>query len=315
MLRAAVVIVLSLLFAGSALAQESPEFDKRMKNGKGFVDEQKYDRALEEFEKAHRAKPHSKGAVFNMAYCLMKLNRLEESLARFEAYVGMNPGRSKAQKGRLFVDQISTELAKTRALVTVECDPGDVTIFIDGQEIRQSGSTPASFWALPGKRQLDLKRPGYHDFGKEFMATAGREISLNFSLVKREDGLTIEGGNGTGNGRKVEPTDAGVGPGPYVTMGLGGAVAAGGAVLYYLSWSDFNDVNSAADPDSPENDSKWNEAVDRAYISYALMGVGGAALVGGIIWAAAAGPDDEPKSAFNLVPTPGGAAASWGFVF
>lgn len=312
MLRAAVVIALSLLVAGGALAQESPEFDKCMKSGKRFVDEQKYEQALGEFQKAHRTKPHSKGAVFNMAYCLMKLNRLEESLARFEAYVGMNPGRSKAQKARLFVDQISTELARNRALVTVEADPGDVTVYLDGQEVPQSGSTPMSFWSRPGKRILDLKRPGYHDFSKEFMATAGKEITLNISLVKKEDGLTIEGGNG--KGRKVDPA-GGPGPGPYITMGLGGAVAVGGGVLCIMSKSDFDDVNASDDPDSPENETKWNDAVDRAYIGYALMGVGGAALVGGVVWAIAAGPDSEASTSFNVVPTPGGAAGTFGFTF
>jgi len=100
-------------FPISALGQqEDPSFRKAMDAGKAAVDKGDYGEALIHFEEALARDPSSKGVVFNMGYCLLKLERYEEAISRFQAFIGMNPGEEKAEKARLYVEVAKKELAK-----------------------------------------------------------------------------------------------------------------------------------------------------------------------------------------------------------
>jgi tetratricopeptide (TPR) repeat protein len=87
--------------------------------------------------------------------------------------------------------------------------------------------------------------------------------------------------------------DEGPGPYPWVVVGLGGAIAIGGGVLLGVG---INNENTAAEacPDRrdppnrencPENFAQLgNEGIAMQRAGAVLLGVGGAAIVGGIVW-------------------------------
>jgi len=298
-------------FALSALAQTESDFDRHMRVGKQYVDDKEYDKALQEFRDAFRAKPSSKGAVFNIAYCLLRLNRLEAALNKFEAYIGMNPAKEKSQKARIFVEQISMELSKTRALVTITTEPSGASVYLDGHPAGDFPKTPASFWATYGRHKLVLKLAGYVTRSKTISLKKGSKVTENFALVKEEKRIVIQD-------KPVEkkPSYAG----PWVTFGVGTATAAAGLVVYLLALQDFRDADEFYD--SPEKETEYttmyNDARNKAIAGDLLMIAGGAAAVGGIIWRIAAGTkarQGAKKSAFGICPTEDGLFGSFALTF
>src|SRR6185436_18586535 len=84
------------------------------------------------------------------------------------------------------------------------------------------------------------------------------------------------------------------GPGamPWVLVGVGGAMMAGGGVLLLLALNDIHDVEH---PDGMD----WSEVSDanaaapiKSGIGFALLGVGAAGVAAGLIWALGS-PNDE----------------------
>ena len=297
------------VLAPAIRAQENPEYDKYMAQGKAFVDKQDYDGALDRFTKAHRHKPSSKGVVFNIAYCLMRLKRLDESIARFEAYIGMNPGTAKIQKARMFINQMKEELAQTQARLTIETDPPGARVLLDGKEPASGTMTPVVLWAPAGQRVLDITMPGFRKITKTFTAVAGKDSTMSFTLVKSvpENPITPpRDPTGKATARRS--------PAPWVLLGIGAGVAAGGGALYLVARSKFIEANK--DPESSTFDSDWESATNLAYAGYGLLGVGGATAVSGLIWGLARkgeggrgkaeGERRKETVTFGLIPLPGG---------
>lgn len=93
----------------------------------------------------------------------------------------------------------------------------------------------------------------------------------------------------------------GPGPGPWITIGVGAASVASGAVLFGLGQRDQNQVENAPPGSSY---SSVQEAAERGpkrtKTGIALMGVGGAAVVGGIIWQLTGGHEEKmPEVSFG----------------
>jgi hypothetical protein len=290
-----------VLLTPTVSAQENPEYDKFMAAGKTFVDKQDYAKALGQFTKAHRHKPSSKGVVFNIGYCLMRLTRLDESIARFEAYIGMNPGTAKIQKARMFINQMKEDLSQTQGRVTVETEPPGARVLLDGKEPASGTMTPVVLWAPAGQRVLDITMPGFQKVTKTFTAVAGKDSTMSFTLVRAvpKDPITPpEGPSGKVTAKRS--------PAPWVLLGIGIGVAAGGGALYFVARDKFIQANK--DPESPTFDTDWESATTLAYAGYGLLGVGGATAVSGLIWGLARGGKKAPeKAAFGLTPLPGGA--------
>jgi tetratricopeptide (TPR) repeat protein len=275
-----------------------------MEAGKKYVDEKNYEAALTQFTKALAINPAARGAVFNMAYCLLRLERLEEALGKFEAYIGMNPGKTKAAKARLFVEQITTELGKTRQMLTVNSSPGGAEVYLDGKRAGDSPETPTSLWLAPGQHRLEVKLVGYEPVVKTVVAEAGARSTENFVLVKAKDGGTTV---------VVGKPPAGKKPsygGSAALVALGGATLAGGIVLYAVGYG------KAGDPDS--TDDEYNQGRSLAIAGDICMGVGGAATLAGIIWMGATAAKRKKlaqPTAFGIFPVRDGVVGSVGFSF
>lgn len=86
----------------------------------------------------------------------------------------------------------------------------------------------------------------------------------------------------------------GPGPGPWITIGVGAAALATGAVFVGLGQRDQNQVESATPGSSY---SMVEEMADRGprrtKTGVALMAVGGAGIIGGVIWQLTGGHEEE----------------------
>ena len=86
----------------------------------------------------------------------------------------------------------------------------------------------------------------------------------------------------------------GPGPGPWITIGVGSAALVSGAVLLGLGQRDQNKVESAPPGSSfSAVEDMAERGPRRTKAGIALLGVGGAAVIGGIIWQLTGGHEEE----------------------
>lgn len=95
----------------------------------------------------------------------------------------------------------------------------------------------------------------------------------------------------------------GPGPGPWITIGAGGATLVTGAVLLGLGQKDQNDVESAPPGSSFSSvETQADRGPRRTKTGIALIGVGGAAVLGGVIWQLTGG-HEEAMPEVSIGPT------------
>lgn len=312
MKQAAVFFALALI-SFQAAAQPVSEFDLLMDRGKKQVDQKNYAGALEEFEAAARVKPSSKGAVFNIAYCLMRMGRHVEAEGKFEAYVGMNPGEAKAGKAKHFLDQVRQELLATKARVRVESDPSGAQFYLDGDRSVEPMITPVSLWLSPDKHSIEVELSGRRSRTEIFEVKAGERRTVKLTLRPLEPvpvvildptpvapvtplPLKVEDIVGKGGGN----------PWAYATLGLGVSLLAGGAAVCLLAGEKFDDAEAQRlEGQMEQYDDSYDNARTQMYTGYGMLAVGGTAALGGLIWTVASSIA-EPPAAVSFVPAQDG---------
>jgi tetratricopeptide (TPR) repeat protein len=86
----------------------------------------------------------------------------------------------------------------------------------------------------------------------------------------------------------------GPGPGPWITIGVGSASLVTGAVLFGFGQRDQNAVENAEPGSSYSTvEEMADRGPKRTKAGIALMGVGGAAVIGGIIWQLTGGHEEK----------------------
>jgi len=312
MKRIAVIFVLALI-SFQAAAQPVSEFDLLMDRGKKQVDQKNYARALEEFQAAAKVKPSSKGAVFNIAYCFMQMGRHEEAEAKFEAYIGMNPGEAKAGKAEHFLGQVREELLAIKARVHVETDPSGAKLYVDGDHAIEPLITPASVWLRPDKHSVDVVLAGHKPLTEFFEVEAGERRSLKLALEPLSpdpapDPDPLPDPVSPIPPKAEEPTGRGWGnPWAYVTLAAGVGLLAGGTAVCLLAGEKFDDAEAHREGGNFDlYESGYDDARTQMYLGYGMVAAGGVAALGGLIWTIASSIA-EPPATVGLAPTNDGA--------
>ena len=313
MKRTAVFFVLALV-SFQASAQPVSEFDLLMDRGKKQVDQKNYARALEEFQAAAKAKPSSKGAVFNIAYCFMRMGRHEEAEAKFEAYIGMNPGDVKAGKAEHFLGQVREELSAIKARVRVESDPSGAQLYLDGDRAVEPLITPVSLWLRPDKHSIEAIFVGHRPRTELFEVKAGEQRTLKITLkplnpdpISTPDPVPAD--PVAPLPLKVEETarSGGGDPWAYVTLGAGLSLLAGGTAVCLLAGEKFDDAEAhRIEGGMDQYNSGYDDARTQMYIGYGMLAAGGTAALSGLIWTIASSIA-EPPATVGLAPSADGA--------
>ena len=105
------------------------------------------------------------------------------------------------------------------------------------------------------------------------------------------------------------PPAAGPGAGPWVLVGSGGAAAGAGLALYLIGYDIFDGLQAI--PDDTTRRPEYDRGVAFAVSGDVLMGVGGAAVAGGLLWYFLARPRAESTAAraslqWGVVPSANG---------
>lgn len=281
-------------------------------------------RVAEALEKFRAGEPHAAdraGVRYNIGRCLQALERPQSALEVFESIRAMDGVRPDLLAR---VDQRIAEVEEAWfGVLTVSCDGADA-------EVRVT-TMPGEAWPCPATVSRVTPGPitvsGVTADGR----TARRSVRLTAGQVAPVELVFPPPMSSAGAGRPEEPKQApapgpeiagGIEPAspsaaPFVLMIAGGLAAVGGGISLGIASAQFDDASAlhtdyeaaTAPGDAERLRGQAEDALDTGetarVLGYGLIGVGGAALVAGVIWAAG---QPSADTAVRLVPAGNGVA-------
>ena len=336
----AVIACTWFLSAGTALGQPADP-QERFNQAVELATDGDYDEAVEacldvlgQLPESGRPRVHKL-----LGYAYMKLDMLPESWHHLTIYL-KSSGIEDTTAGGWF-QEVEAALKQTHVRMSFSCRPEGLTLSVPATNPGTAGHSAfriphSSFvwWFQPGKHTVNATAPGHKPRTVEIDVrergdSGMREISLAaVEVIRPPDG----GGTGMGTGgttmvKPVEPKKPSRGL-EWALIGSGLGLGVVGGVLHGVGYSRNEDLHdsylnrssySARDQAKSLYDSEFNEQVRPLQISaYVLYGVGGAALVAGMItWLVrdpVVGDKEVDVSALpNIGPDHVGAVVQWTF--
>ena len=266
-----------------------------------------YAEAVEGFRKAYDLNP-SPAYLYNIA--IVYLDALDDPRAALgwaTRYAGAARNVSERRDAERLVKRIDALLARRYGEVAVAVDPPEAEAFLDVSS--PEARIGRSALVAPGSHVIRAWAPGFEPGEARIAVEAGvrTEVKLALRPVKAANPEPASGATVAGHATEVRPAPAHreTVPEPvmaghaasarrvagWTTIGVGAAMAAAGAVTFGLAWKDARDagalrVEAAGYASySRRYDSLWSRARQERVAAIALWGVGGAALVTGVVLA------------------------------
>ena len=159
--------------------------------------------------------------------------------------------------------------------LSIRTEPPGADVLVDGA---LRGVTPiASLELIPGSHRIELRHPDKGPVVRTLDVRSGASESLDVTLPAG-DGRKTTGG---ANGRQWYTNTWG-----WVTLGAGVGASVAGTALVFVAARDRDDVRAAVAHRTGSQSalaSKWNSANTKETAGFAVLGVGGAAIVTSII--------------------------------
>ena len=193
------------------------------------------------------------------------------------------------------------------------------------------------WWFEPGRHRVRAEAPGYESRTVEVVVRAGggqarMEIALVAVAPVKETAGGSKAGGGSGGGLLVSKPAEREKPSravEWTLIGSGLALGTAGAIFHGLGYSRNEELDAEYSDDEkhpygPDAKKEYDAAFDdevrpKEIAAYVLYGVGGAAVLAGIITYAVRKPakGDKQRSEVNVIPIglPGGAGALMMFEF
>lgn len=275
--RASLIVLLVVLRAADAAADNQSPADAAFALGRARLAEGKYEAACAAFQDSLRL-DFQYGTLFNIADCSAKLGKLATSLAAWRRIAKEDHNTGRAQKAAELAARLEPRVPRIRVSITPAV-PG-THVMIDGTEI------------------ADLAAPVLVDLGPHhIVATAPQRLETRRELAVDQEGvlipveitLAIEPST---NLMSPEPTAAPPGPASSghafagkVMFGAGAVTVAGGLVIGGLALRAWNNVQTTAhtDPSAANRDLPHVRLLGN--VSTALIAVGTVAAAAGFyLW-------------------------------
>ena len=312
-------IALGVCLTHSMLARAQDTADEHAEHAEpaGYTD--LINQALEERDVGHFEEAHAlflrAHAMFPNARTLRALGMVEFDLRDYRTsaeYLEQSlTSRARALTGAMR-DSVNELLARARGFlgsVALSVEPADARVEVDGTLLSGDRAQPLSLNF--GEHRLDVSAPGFVRETRKVNVRAGESQALRIVLTAQ----AIATAPPPNSGESTAPASAKAsGPGalPFVVVGIGGALVASGAVLLVLAQGDIDDVEGAP------RGTRWS-AVSGAYdaapvesgVGFALLGVGAAGALAGLIWALGDKDDDRAQAGrVRVALSPAGARLS-----
>jgi hypothetical protein len=136
----------------------------------------------------------------------------------------------------------------------------------------------------PGDHRVEVFWEGQGSWTGGAKVVAGQRTDVVAQVpegrVGQGEGGAVNGSGSGGTGGQGNGARNGKPWWPWLLVGVGGAAAAGGGAAFYVAYERNKNLDGAT---QTEIDEKFNsEVVPPAYTAYALWGVGGALVAGGV---------------------------------
>jgi tetratricopeptide (TPR) repeat protein len=256
------------LVASSAAAQESAR--ELFERGTAAYHVADYESAISAWERAYALDPRPL-LQFNLSQAYERVGRLADAVHALETYLDTAPADDPPRATAVArLASMRERLARTGVVVHANVD--GAIVLIDGEE-RARTPRPDPIPVAPGTHSLVVRSPGYREHRAEIAVSGGNVAEVEAQLEPLEAGAGDEGGH---TGRA----------GAWTLVGGGGAILVTGAVLGGVALGKAHDAQF-------RDDATARSARRLAHAGDALMAVGAAAAVGGIVWAVLAGRGDD----------------------
>jgi len=306
-----------LIFAGTTRAEDKDEAKRHFEVGMTLLETDDFAGAAAAFETSVRLFP-TKTNLFNLANCYKALHRYGDSLEILR--------QLDAEYGGTMGEELEVEATKLRRTLenlvghlVVEASPSGVSIRVDG---REAGKAPLAKPLVlgPGEYEVEALLDGYAAQKRTVRVESRGDAAVSFELQKVE-AVPPEGDADSAAPEPVEPLPppaeepaAGHGSlwtGGWIAAGLGAAIMVAGGVTGGLALAKGNELK-ADYPDGVPRDKKSEvDGLDRLAIATdVLLGVGGAAVVVGVVMLVLDGKSEPQEVAFAPAAGPGFAGAS-----
>lgn len=258
--RGLVGTLVALLFVTHGAGAAAQEVDARAEFLRGQTAYQQGDfaRAVEAWERAYEVDPRPL-LLFNLAQAHERLGQLTEAAESLEEYLDRaEPDDENQSAAREKLASLRQRLARTGIVVVGA--PDGASIVVDG-EPHSRAPRPDPIPVSPGAHQVDLRLEGYRDFRAAVVVPPGQTVEVQATMELTAGGAEAEDG----------PSLL-----PFVLMGGGAAVIAGGVVVGLLALGATDDADDVVGEDA-------DSARSLALVADVMFGVGAAAAVTGLV--------------------------------
>lgn len=201
--------------------QEGLEF---LQNGQWMQAEAKFRASLERMPRA--------STRYDLAFVLFKQGKVRESLEVLDGLLreDRSPGDAKY---RDYAEELKRHATRRLSSLHVHVSPPEAVLVVDGEATTMHGSD-RSLTLDPGQHRADVSAIGFVPQHVDFVTTAGGAWQRNVSLVRTTSSAPFPDGMPAPRDRASEPRGVET-LGPWLAIGIGGALLASGVVAGVLA--------------------------------------------------------------------------------
>jgi tetratricopeptide (TPR) repeat protein len=272
LLTLAIALATTQALAQGSSNEAEAEAKAAMKRGMAAFSRRDPDAALAEYKKAQRLVPDANLPHRYAAEALVELERYDEALREYEAYLRIKPDVSDAGDVQKRMDLVR---AKLEGLIDITSTPAGASLFVDGSSTKV-GVTPMTALRLRrGSHTIVAQLPGRRDVVLSPVVRSGETLALTASFNDAAGTSDASPGpEGSKGGRTLG----------WIALGAGGAVLGAALVVdLFMTASAFDTFEADRRRDDPAAGGALSRA--RHLQTTALAGyiAGGALVATGVV--------------------------------
>jgi len=272
----AVAVALSTPAAAedASARQQARRYEKK---GKLAYKKERWDDAIAAFELAWKAAELPR-YLFNIGRCYEMKGDLPRAVEYVDRYVVAEQDPDERKDGQERLDILRIRLEKSMRRVRLTSSPSLAEVRLTSGTEERTGTTPFVRWLPLGRWDVTFTLAGHEPATRRLELEAGDLLKVHVKLAPAAPGGPA--------GKPAPPPPEGPGLAPWVALGAGAALLAGGGAFAWLGRRAENRRDEVVENSGlfTEAQAAHNEAESNHLVANVLFAAGGvAALTGGVL--------------------------------